>query len=503
MISIHTTRRSGRVLAGLAGVLVALGVALPAALAHPLPPPRGTGGSTQARTPIRTIVTRGERGASGPGQARQASPIRHVVVIYLENHSFDNVLGFWCDAHPARCPQGGMPASVTLSNGAVVSPSTDPDKVPAVLHTVASQVAAMDGGKMDGWQNIPDGSCDAATGYACISGYQPGQLPNLINLAGHFAISDNTFSLNDSESWASHIDIVSANQDHFYGDNPRAPFPPASGWGCDSGLEAPWITPQGAREKVPACVPDHSLNPVQYPYGGAFERTPVRYIPTIMDRLQAAGLSWRIYGAPKGADGYGIWDICPTFAECLDTSQDTNLVPDAQFLTDAQAGTLPAFSVVTPGGPDFLSACHNSMSMTACDNWVGQLVGAVQSSPDWSSTAVFITFDDCGCFYDQVPPPLDPAGAREGPREPLIMVSPYARPGYTDTQATTFAGILAYTEHTFGLAPLGVNDAQAYDFSNAFNYSQRPLKRVTMVHRPLSPAARRIRVTPALANDPT
>jgi hypothetical protein len=86
---------------------------------------------------------------------------------------------------------------------------------------------------------------------------------------------------------------------------------------------------------------------------------------------------------------------------------------------------------------------------------------------------------------------------------PLFIVSPYARPGYTDTQATTFAGILAYTEHTFGLAPLGVNDAQAYDFSTAFNYSQLPLKRVPVVQRPLPASARRIRVTPALASDPT
>jgi phospholipase C len=118
---------------------------------------------------------------------------------------------------------------------------------------------------------------------------------------------------------------------------------------------------------------------------------------------------------------------------------------------------------------------------------------------------VFITWDDFGGFYDQVPPPntLDANGQQAGPRLPLIIVSPYAKPGFTDTSPTTFAGILGYTEHTFGLAPLGVNDAQAYDFSNAFNYSQLPLKLVPMVHRPLPAAARRIRVTPALANDPT
>jgi phospholipase C len=102
-----------------------------------------------------------------------------------------------------------------------------------------------------------------------------------------------------------------------------------------------------------------------------------------------------------------------------------------------------------------------------------------------------------------VPPPLDPAGRQEGPRVPLIIVSPYARPGYTDATATTFAGILAYAEHDFGLSPLGVNDATAYDFKDAFNYSQVPLKPVHMVRRPLPASARRIRITPALAKDPT
>jgi phospholipase C len=143
------------------------------------------------------------------------------------------------------------------------------------------------------------------------------------------------------------------------------------------------------------------------------------------------------------------------------------------------------------------------MSMTACDNWVGRLVTALEKSPDWSSTAVFLTFDDFGGFYDQVPPPPEPDGTQEGPRVPMIILGPYAISGYTDSTATTFAGVLAYTEHTFGLAPLGVNDASAYDFSNAFNYRQPPAKPVQMVTRPLPAAARRIRVTPALADDPS
>jgi phospholipase C len=106
----------------------------------------------------------------------QSTPIKHIVVLYLENHSFDNVLGYWCNANPKRCPDGGMPSSVTLSDGTVVQPGVTPDKVPSVSHTVFAQQTAIDGGKMDGWQNV--GGCGAKTGYACVSGYTPAKVPN-------------------------------------------------------------------------------------------------------------------------------------------------------------------------------------------------------------------------------------------------------------------------------------------------------------------------------------
>jgi phospholipase C len=451
-------------------------------------------------TALGALVCLGGLAAPDSTQA-QANPVKHVVVIYLENHTFDNLLGFWCDDHPGRCPDGGMPSSVRLSNGSVVTSATDPDTVPNVEHSVAAQAAAIDGGKMDGWQNIPDGSCAAATGYRCVSGYKSAQIPNITTLAQDFAISDHTFSLGDSPSWGGHMAIVAASSDNFTGDNPVAAkgVKPGPGWGCDSDKVAPWTASSGHSQQEPSCVPAHVRG---LHFGGAFEHTPVKNIPTIMDRLDAAGLTWKLYGASKTQNGY-IWSICPSFAGCLDTSQDANLVPDSKFLSAAAAGTLPSFSVVTPGGPDYADSCHNEFSMTACDNWVGQLVGAVEKSPDWSSTAVFITWDDCGCFFDQVPPGTNPDGSTQGPRVPVVVVSPYAIPGYTDNTATTFAGILAYTEHTFGLSPLGANDTGAYPFTNAFNYSQVPRKPVTMVDRPLPASAKRIRLTPALENDPT
>jgi len=419
----------------------------------------------------------------------QASPIRHVVVIYMENHSFDNVLGFWCRAHPRRCPDGGMPATVRLSNGAVISPTKTPDKVPVISHATTDQTTAIDGGRMDGWQKIR--GCSASTGYKCVSGYKPSQVPNATALASAFAISDRTFSMQNSPSYFGHLYAVAASTDGFTGNNPPSGTTPGQGWGCDSGKQTTWGP---SLQRVPTCVPDPALAGVAH--GGAIAPTPVPYTPTIMDRLHSAGLAWRIYGShctseaiqPNGTmlckatdGGQYVWSTCPSFAECLYTRQDANLVPVSRFTTDASAGKLPSFSLVTM--QDFSTSEHNGSLMTAGDNWLGSAVSAVENSPDWRSTAIFITWDDCGCFYDQVAPGVNPDGTPQGPRVPLIIVSPFARPRFTDTTPTTFAGILAFTEHTFGLAPLSVNDRRAYDFRGAFNFTQKPLSSIRMVHR--------------------
>jgi phospholipase C len=205
-----------------------------------------------------------------------------------------------------------------------------------------------------------------------------------------------------------------------------------------------------------------------------------------MDRLDAARLSWRIYGqpVPSSAKGY-VWDICPSLAECLYTSQDSNNVPSAQFVNDARSGNLPAFSIVTPGGANSADSWHNGFSVTAGDNWLGSVASAVMNGPDWRSTVLFITWDDCGCFYDQVPPGTNPDGTAQGPRVPLVIVSPFVRQGFTDNTSATFASILAFTEQNFGLQPLAENDAQAYPFTNAFFFGQRPLRAVHMVSRPV------------------
>jgi len=391
--------------------------------------------------------------ASVSPELAAGGPIRHVVVVFQENHSFDNVLGAFC-VQKARCD--GTETGVLAPSAPGGSPTPyplvrSPDVVPFVGHRPPDQELAVDGGRMDGWSRIPGCSASSSPPYGCLTQYQPGQVPNLVGLATQYALSDRTFEPAVSASWGSHLELASSTLDGFTGANPDAP---RDDWGCGSRATARWrASPGSAVLQVPSCVPNRDGS-------GAFEPTPVRWVPTIMDRLDAAGLSWRIYAPGRGQSGYG-WSICPSFADCLGSGQSANQVPDSQFASDAIAGRLPSLSVVVPMAGQ---SQHNRFSMALGDNWIGAVVNAVATGPDWSSTAVFITYDDCGCFYDHVPPPPG-----EGVRVPMVIVSPWAKPGFTDSTPASFDSLLAFCEHVFGLAPLSSADAGAYDYAASFN----------------------------------
>ena len=464
----------------------------------PTPTPTATASPTPSSTPTPTPTPSSTPTTSpSPSPSPGNTPIKHIVLLYQENHSFDNVLGPLCAANTRATPCDGVTTG-TLPNGTTIPLSDTPDLVPQVDHSVATQTTSIDGGKMDGFANISGCSAPA---YSCYSAYLPSQIPNAAALATTFTISDRTFELSPVPSWGAHLELVAQTLDGFLGNNPfyntsASPPPMGNGWGCDSNKDEYWTAPGATTSApVPACIPDPSLNPMQYPNGGAYRPTPVQHVDTIMDRLDAAGLSWKLY-----TSNYD-WAICPTFADCLDTSQKLNMVAPTQFTTDAQNGTLPSFSILLPqGAVTGPTSQHNGTSMAVGDNWIGAAISAVENGPDWSSTAIFITWDDCGCFYDHVPPPV----STEGIRVPMIIVSPYAKPGFTDSTDATFASMLAYTEATFGLMPLGPDDAGAYDYSNAFDYQQTPIAPVRMTQQTISPAeVQYLAAHPPDPNDPT
>jgi phospholipase C len=399
------------------------------------------------------------------------TPIQHVVIFYQENHSFDNVLGLICHSRPTPC-DGATTGHV---GNTTIPLSQASDVVPQVVHDTPSQLAGIDNGKMDGFYQIS--GCGATTHYACYSQYSASQIPNEAALANTFAVSDRTFEWNVVPSFEAHIDLVANTPDGFY-DNPTQRT--NTGWGCDSGLTARWRpTNTGTFKLEPTCVPAPKTSPGYAAEPKAVKNSPVSWVPTIMDRFDTAGVTWRIYAAAKGNGGYG-WSTCPIFADCLYTGQKANAVETGQIITDAQAGTLPSLSILLPhSGATGSTSQHNGDSMAAGDNWIGQVISALEHGPEWSSTAVLLTFDDCGCFYDHVPPPTG-----NGIRVPMTLISPYARPGYTDSQPASFASMLAFVEHVFNVTPLNNGDSQAYDYFGAFNWSQPPLTGARMAQIP-------------------
>ena len=210
---------------------------------------------------------------------------------------------------------------------------------------------------------------------------------------------------------------------------------------------------------------------------------------TLSDELEAANLSWRYY-APNASS---IW-TAPNAIQHMCQPQDQNgkltctgsiwshvIMPSKKVLRDIANGQLPAVSWVMPAGQ--YSDHPGSVAATGGPSWVASVVNAIGHSPYWSSTAIVVTWDDWGGFYDHVPPPRVIHDGRSwgsgyvyGFRVPLIVISPYAKAGYISHVNHDFGSILNLVEQVFNLQSLGYADAHADNLSDCFNFNQPPLK---------------------------
>jgi len=182
-------------------------------------------------------------------------------------------------------------------------------------------------------------------------------------------------------------------------------------------------------------------------------------VRTIGDALSEAGISWKYYGEGFNG-GFGsvyshYCDICNPFQYALSimTSDLKNNIQDiTNFYSDLQSGTLPAVSIIKP---DDLVDSHPGTSLPILyEAFVRNIVQNVQAQNDiWQTTAIFITEDESGGYYDSgYIQPIDYFG--DGPRIPLIVVSPYAKPGYIDHTYGDHASLLKFIEKNWGLQPL-------------------------------------------------
>ncbi|MGC8668237.1 MAG: phospholipase C [Chthonomonadales bacterium] len=194
--------------------------------------------------------------------------------------------------------------------------------------------------------------------------------------------------------------------------------------------------------------------------------------PTMVELLEGSKVSWKYYDEKPNPKRHSLWNPLPGFTQIHDDPKRMDhLVPLAQFYEDLRTGHLPQVCWIVPTFAD----SEHPPADSARGMWhVTDLVNAVMQSRYWKDTAIIITWDDYGGFFDHVPPPqVDRYGF--GPRVPALVISPYSRPGFVCHTRFDFTSPLKLIEKRFGLEPLTERDREANDMLDCFNFRQKPL----------------------------
>ena len=361
------------------------------------------------------------------------SKIQHIVFIVKENRSFDQYFGTFPGADGAT--------SGKISTGRIVQLGHTPDELPYDLgHGWIDAHVAIDDGAMDAFDEVQNGNVKGhLLGYTQMT---ETDIPNYFAYARTFTLADRMFSSLVGPSFPNHLYIVSAQSGGAINN-------PNGAWGCD------------AESNARVDVMDAG--------GEITKRFPCFDFDTLADRLQTAGISWKYYAPPRGKPGYG-WSSFNAIRHIrMGPLWESNVVLDSSFANDAIAGRLPAVSWLITGA----ASEHPPDSTCLGEGWTVQQINAIMQGPDWNSTAIFLTWDDFGGFYDHVPPPdLDQFGL--GPRVPLLIISPYALSGNISHTRYEFSSFLAFVETRFGLTPLTLRDTMANNMLDSFDFDQSP-----------------------------
>ncbi len=358
---------------------------------------------------------------------RDITAIQHTVFIIKENHTFDNYFGTF--------PAADGATSGLTSTGQVVPLTPMPDRYQANLcNGWSCATQAIDGGKMDKFDLISS----ALSAYTQVTA---AEIPNYWAYARQFVLADRYFTSIHGPSIPNYFYAI-AGQSGGVIDNGHDPGP---GIDCTGAFWGDFAVLDSA--------------------GNITYQAPCFDFQTLADSLRSAGLTWKCYS------GDGVGGIF-SFIRHMYNSPDRqdHVAPTAQFVADAQNGRLPAISWLFPTSP---STEHPPESTCEGENWTVQQLNAVMQGPDWNSTVVFLTYDDFGGFYDHVPPPqLDVFGL--GPRVPLLIVSPFAKPGYISHTVYEHSSILKFVETRYQLPALTARDGTASDMLDSFDFAQEP-----------------------------
>ncbi len=383
-------------------------------------------------------------GAAPAGAAQGIHKIRHVVIIMQENRSFDSYFGTYPGAdgipglagNPGRVPCIPDPMRFTC-----VRPYHDSNDVNnGGPHEQTAYNTDYDNGRMDGFirarescTNILDPRDCIATLPTDMMGYHDRrEIPNYWAYARNFVLQDHMFEPNSSWSLPAHLFLVSE-----WSALCLRPRDPSS---CSSNIEAPGL-PRDIGP--PHAAPDYAWTDLTY----LLYRRHVSwgyYIKKGPEPDCETGQMFCTY-QPQSSRTPGIWNPLPSFDTVRQDRQLGNIRDTSAFYAALRSGRLPAVSWVIPSG---VVSEHPTSSIKAGQAYVTSLINAIGRSRDWSSTAIFLAWDDWGGFYDHVKPPaVDINGY--GFRVPGIVISPYARRGYIDHHQLSFDAFAKFIEDDF------------------------------------------------------
>lgn len=359
---------------------------------------------------------------SGPenGVAPTQSPVKHLVVVIMQNHSFDNLFGKFPGA---AGPQPGDPGfQQSAGNGSTVSPFLLSDaSVPDLPHDRSDYLKSWNNGQMNGF---------AANNGTVSMGYFDDSFSGVATLWGwakKFALADHYFSSVMSNAPSNPLYLISAND----GGMPFS-FQPSFG---------------------PCQSPDPASKPLDWQNVG--------------DQMSANNISWGWFQENFGQCGNDFVPQEDPFQYFTTTHSSPNLQDMSQFFNDLAANNLPSVSFVQPAPSHAMHPGAGSVNTGL--NWLDGFLKQIQNSGSWSSTAVVVIFDEGGGWYDHVPPPqIDSQGL--GMRVPLLVISPSAKTGFISHTQMDHVSILSFIQWNWSLPPLNDRNSQSGDLREMFQF---------------------------------
>ena len=211
---------------------------------------------------------------------------------------------------------------------------------------------------------------------------------------------------------------------------------------------------------------------VNNPPEGIKEEDGVYTFPTMAELLESSKVSWKYYDEKANPKKHSLWNPMPGFRSFQENpGLMSHVVSLDNFYQDVAGDDFPEVSWIVPIGKD---SEHPPASVTVGMWHVTDLVNAIMKSKHWADTAIIVTWDDFGGFYDHVPPPETDAYGF-GPRVPTLVISPYAKKGFVNHTQFDFTSPLKLIEGRFGLESLTERDGKSNDMMDCFDFNQKPL----------------------------